>query len=31
MADTAREISQDLGKLEGYTDEEKEDFIKLLV
>lgn len=30
MATTAKEISQELGKLEGYTDEEKEDLYKII-
>ncbi|WP_430412067.1 arginine--tRNA ligase [Kordia sp.] len=30
MAATAKEISQELGKLEGYTDEEKEDLYKII-
>ena len=30
MTDTAREISQQLGKLEGYTDEEKERLYKII-
>ncbi|MDY0781460.1 arginine--tRNA ligase [Tenacibaculum sp. IB213877] len=30
MANTAREISQELGKLEGYTNEEKEELYKII-
>ncbi|WP_298422526.1 arginine--tRNA ligase [uncultured Kordia sp.] len=30
MATTAKEISQELGKLEGYTDEEKEELYKII-
>ncbi len=30
MSDTAREISQELGKLEGYTNEEKESLYKII-
>ena len=30
MTDTAREISQDLGKLEGYTDAEKENLYRII-
>jgi len=30
MTDTAREISQDLGKLEGYTNTEKEDLYRII-
>ena len=30
MTDTAREISQDLGKLEGYSDQEKEELYRMI-